>query len=245
MNVSTTDKLGIFLKTPFATFSALAALVGLTLFLTFLPSTDFKAPLFWTYPTALAEGHIVDVAQTNLSTDKSPIMRFHFRFSTGGRAFSSFSYSSTLRLKPGDKVWVEYIALHPAHARIQGTDCAPFSLWGLLFAGLVATWGLSQVKKGAVETGDVLAIISSPTTVMAIQAQKRNTLMEVNDRTLYELMYHYEFNGQRYSHSFRTTSPTGYGPEEAIYINQAAPEKAVLATNLPAGIREKLRLSKA
>lgn len=208
---------------------------------TFLPNTDLHSYRFQQTELLLTYGDVISIEETNCLDNDTPINAIYYRYNAGSQAFVGNSFSSSLIVKPYDKVQVEYVAQHPFYSRIKGTINAPYPLWVLLLLSSSVIIGISLVKKGIVQTKKLVAIVSDAFVTTGNQKSMRS--YEDDDSTVYEWQYSYQYNGHIYTHTFESNAKTGFDATERMLVQRNAPNNAVLASSLPRFVCEKLGIT--
>lgn len=210
----------------------------------FLPATDFKAPLFYLRDTGVTTGYVVDNTPTkyNDSEDENHIWAYLYKYQIGLRTHLGLSYSSTLSLKKGDKVQVQYVNAQPECSRIKGTHNAPFSLWPLLVVSVI-TVGAGQLIWSGLERVRQIAAIATDAFVTTAICEKvfEDPNQDSDFATVYRTRYVYNVDGCAYIYSMETIKREKLGADRVIVLQGRAPTNAMLASELPIFIWERLK----
>ncbi len=204
----------------------------------FLPNTDLYSYRFQQTELLLTDGYVIGIEETNCLDNETPINAIYYRYRAGSKVLVGNSFSSSLLVKPNDKVQVEYVAQHPFYSRIKGTINAPYPLWVLLLLSSSVIIGISLVYKGILQTKNLVAIISDAFVTMGNKRSMRS--YKNDDSTIYEWQYSYQYNGHAYTHTFESNTKSGFDAEERMLVQRNAPNNAVLVSSLPRFVSEKL-----
>lgn len=241
MLLTLTDKLEIFIRVAHSWGGLIFGLGGLLLMATFLPNTDFRSYRFQQTELLLTDGYVISTDETNCLDNDTPISAIYYRYSVGSQSLLGSSFSSSLTVKPRDKVQVEYVVKSPFYSRIRGTINAPYPLWVLLLLSSSVVIGISLVRKGITRTKKIVDIVSNAFILMGNQKDMRS--YENDDSTVYEWQYSYQYNGHTYTHIFESNSKKSFGANEKILIQRDEPNNAILANILPRSVRGKLGIT--
>lgn len=245
MRLTTRERLRLYLiQSGVWTGCALIAVVA-PMMAILLPAIDFKSPLFYVRPTATAHGYVVDSSPTSYrgSENEAAIWAYLYTFRLGSRNQLGLSYSSTLRLKKGDAVAVQYQRAQPAFSRIEGARSAPFPLWTVALIGSFMVGGCQLIGRGLQRAKRIEALAADAFVTTAICDKAFEPKGQNSDfATTYEARYVYHFNGSAYSHALETSTLQEIGSRRVLVLQRGRPSNAALSTNLPTFIWERLKL---
>jgi hypothetical protein len=243
LSLSFSEKAALLFRNVLSWFGTLFAFSGIFGVIAAIPVTDVDHSQF-AYNTLLATQGVVRGIETPDSTDgEAPVQAIYYHYDDGQRRLYGRSYSSTLQVKAGQLVPVEYVANQPEYSRIVGARRAPQPASNLLFINLFTITGLAIAYIGIRRTNLLLAILADYRIVNGLKTHVSEEKSSDSGLT-YDVTYSYEIDGKSYNHVFDTGSPKEFKLSEQLAVQHSLPHNAVLVANLSKHIRRKITTAK-
>lgn len=201
----------------------------------FVLNADFSFVTF-RGPFAIAEGRVTDVEETGASVNRSRVHANHYEYSVAGTKFSGTSYTTGDVVSTGDSVSIEYDEDHPARSRITGMRRAMFGP-GLVFVLIFPLVGLLILIPATIFGIKRNRLLRDGLLADGTLTSKAATNMQVNNRTVYELIFTFTArDGRQYEAKARSTDTRRLEDEsqEPLLYDPADPTRACLLDEAPA-----------
>jgi hypothetical protein len=205
----------------------------------FAGNADVLSPFVFRAGAERAEGRVQSIRKTSASEGERPVYEvgFSFRGPDGTQRLGA-SFVTGRHPAVGEAVGVEYLALRPDVARIEGgrlTIFGPAAVVSLIFPAIGAVLALLGVRSGRRR----LRLLGEGQLASAGYLRQAPTNVTINGRPLLELTFEYKAaDGSQHTVAQRTTEPgalTDERREQLLYL-PAAPERATLVDALPKAV---------
>ena len=230
------DKVKFMLRSPLTLASILLFALGLSLFFRYGGFNGLNDLRYAFSKTAVVDGYITDAQTSSAELDYEDI--YHFSFPVDGNTVYGSSFTTHYYYDMDQRVEVEYIVSNPDISRIVGTSDNPeySSIIGLivmLVAPVLAIFPYRKLKK-------LQAILDDASLIQAPWRSTEETMVEINEETLYKLTYSFEVDGKYYEVYKRSTTPSRFQKDVTVVYNNTNPHKNMLVEKLPNVVRKKV-----
>jgi len=228
-------QVSIFINGGFGLVAITLIVIGGFISTTIGKDIDIKEFLYLNQNTEIGEGKIIDIFETSTSINDQYVYGYEYKFASPIGDLQWISYTTGRHYNIGDKVNVEYSIDHPDINRISGFSNTPggiFSLFLFLPFIIGIIWFIINFYKGYHKN----KILTSGEIAYGTLIEKRATSTEINDKTVYKLIFEYnDTEGKPFRITAKTHNPESLEDEkkEMLFYNKIHPQKAVLVDDLP------------
>ena len=150
-----------------------------------------------------------------------------------GNSFTSIYYYDI-----DEQVDIEYVVSNPDISRIVGTSdnreySSMIGLIVMLVMPLLAIFPYRKLKK-------LELILSDAIIAKAEWHATKETPVEVNEETLYKIIYTFSVDAKQYEINKRSTTPARYEKDVQVIYSKANPAKNMFAEKLPHFLRKRV-----
>ena len=209
--------------------------IGIGVFLYNLQFIDFDEQLYLDEKSPLGKGKIQYAFPTSVSINEEVIYGYEYVFYSPIGNINWVSYQAGNYYDIGEEVDIQYNLNHPEINRIKGMSNTPVG--PLYFASIIPTLaGLILFLINFYKGRKYLNIIKKGELTQAKLVRVEDTLMKVNDQTVYKM--HFKFkakNGKFYTSTVKTRETAKFRDErkELLFYNKKKPNQSVLVDKLP------------
>lgn len=170
-----------------------------------------------------AQGQVVDIRETNASENDSNVLAIRFRYQVAGKSYDGVSYGLRAPFDAGERVKVEYLVARPHRARITGMRVRRFGRLVaivLLFPVAGGMLVLRRLQRGFKE----MKLLRKGSLAYGKLLQKNPTNTEINDQTVYELVFEFVVPPAEQQHDYRRP----VGMDQKFTVKHSTHETAAL-----------------
>ncbi|HYF64347.1 MAG TPA: DUF3592 domain-containing protein [Herpetosiphonaceae bacterium] len=203
----------------------------------FLQNTDVRALTFERGQLTGAPGTIIQGWVNAEGFNDEDIYTYKYRFSTpdGEQTYEGISYSDVL-FRPGQAVAVDYHVDNPANSRIRNMRQAPLSHTNLIWIVGLPLFGLLLIAVGLRRGRRAIRLLTAGVLAPSRVVSNTATGMEINDRTVYALVFGYlSALGDEHTVKLKTTDRAIAHDEQSrcVIYDPDRPAEALIVGSLP------------
>lgn len=166
--------------------------IGSIVSIFFISKTDFKSLLYINQGLSETTAKIINIKETNCSTNDNKILQYTYRFLEYDKAQHGISYSYDSPIKADDTVQIEFVQDNINVSRIVGMTSAPYDLYVGGFVLLFPLLGLGFIAADLKKLNQYIFILKDFSLTTGDLESKEKTTTEINDSPLYKMTYIYE-----------------------------------------------------
>lgn len=239
IHLSPAEKLALFIKGGWPIIFLAFLVIGPILFQIGGAMQAFVDLQFRFREVEQTRGYVVNMIETNLTHNDYTVYQYDYTFPIGLETIYGTSFSSEFDLSYDQNIPIEYIIGNPNLSRIVGSSYAKTSAFAYIGLGifLIAIVFIPlRIRRGQ----RIGRILGDGTVAQANYTKCRETAIEINEQTQYELTYEYQVDGETYHEYLRTTQPDTAEDYLSVIYSNRKPSDSILAYKLPYAIHKKV-----
>lgn len=186
-------------------------------------------------PLKAVQGVIREADDIGMEINEVDVMGHLVDYEVAGQRYETMSFTTGKLTQAGTSVTVFYRPDKPWVARIEDMRAAPIEGWPiflvLIFPGLGILMVIGGLRKGL----QAVSLIQHGELTQAKLIKREHTQMQVNDQTVWKLIFSYQVKGKMYDQSLKThqTEKLTDESQEALIYHPKRPAQSLLLDSLP------------